>query len=78
MSYMSDPGDDIVEVTKSDTANNAAGSRGVYLPVAGTVKFTTKAGNDRTLALTAGWHPINIKRVWTTGTDSGLVVCVAY
>ena len=78
MSYLSDPVEDLVPLTLSDSADLAAPSRALYLPVAGTVKFTTKAGNARTVDLTAGWHPIRVTRVWSTGTTAALVVCAGY
>ena len=78
MSYLSDPVEDVVPITLSDSADIAAGSRALYLPVAGTVKATMKNGNARTIDLTAGWHPIRVTRVWLTGTTSSLVVHAGY
>lgn len=78
MSYLSDPVEDAVPITLSDSADIAAGSRALYLPVAGTVKVTMKNGNARTIDLTAGWHPIRVTRVWETGTDAALVVVAGY
>lgn len=77
-SHLSAPCEDLVPVTLSDSVDIAAGSRALYLPVAGTVKFTAKNGNARTIALTAGWHPIQATRVWLTGTTVSLNVYAGY
>lgn len=77
-SHLSAPVEDLVVVTLSDSVDIAAGSRALYLPVAGTVKVTTKNGNARTLALGAGWHPMSVTRVWLTGTTASLAVYAGY
>ena len=78
MSYWSNPVEDVFAVTLSDSTDLTVPSRALYLPVAGTVKLTTVSGNERSVALIAGWHPIRAKRIWLTGTDGGLVVCIGY
>jgi len=64
---------DLVPVTESDTDNDPNGPfRGLLITVAGTVKITTAANQDRSFAsgeLAQGViHPIRFKRAWSTGT----------
>lgn len=77
-SHLSAPVEDLVPVTLSDSTDIASEARALYLPVAGTVKVTTRNGNARTLALGAGWHPLRVTRVWSTGTTAALVVYAGY
>lgn len=71
------PGQDIVAVTKSDATDDPAGPfRGIVIGGVGIVKLHTAAGQDRTIpsgVLAAGVvHPIRFTRVWnstTTATD---------
>lgn len=77
-SHLAAPCEDLVPVTLSDSVDIAAGSRAIYLPVAGTVKFTSRNGNARTIAFTAGWHPLQVTRVWLTGTTASLAVYAGY
>ncbi len=69
------PAIDLVPVTESDTVNDPNGPfRGLLITVAGTVKITTAAGEDRSFGsgeLAAGAiHPIRFKRAWSTGTSA--------
>ena len=65
-------------ITPSDSAE--LDYDGFWLESDSTVKLTfmkrdKKAGNDITMPLTAGYHPIRIKKVWATGsTISGTIV----
>lgn len=71
------PGRDIVPVTKSDTVADPAGPfRGIVIGTAGIIKVTMASGETRTIpsgVLAAGViHPLSFTRVWngtTTATD---------
>ena len=70
-----DPGFDMVAVTQSDTVADPAGPfRGIFIGVAGILKFTTLGGTDVTLQsgeLAVGViHPIRVARVWSTITTA--------
>jgi len=59
-------------VTPSDTADLAQMARGLFVGVAGNVKITYADGTTDTLTnLVAGvWHPMYVKRVYSTGTTA--------
>lgn len=71
--HQTDPGWDVVAVTKSDTVDDPGGPfRGLIIGVAGIVKLTTPAGTTVTFAsgvLASGVvHPIRFTRIWNTTT----------
>jgi len=45
-------------------------SRGLLIGVAGNVAVKFLNGNEKTIPLTAGWHPIEVIQVNTTGTTA--------
>lgn len=70
-----DPGSNIVAVTKSDATNDPNGPfRGICFGTAGIVKVTTLDGSDVAIpsgVLAAGViHPLYILRVWSTTTTA--------
>lgn len=64
--------DQAVTVTKSDSTDDPKGPfAGLFVGVAGTLKFTTMNGVDVSTTVVAGQTvPIVVKRVWSTGTAS--------
>ena len=67
------PASALVAAAKSDTTNQPAGtSRGIVFGGAGAIKIRCYDDTDVTLpsgVLSAGViHPIQVKRVWNTGT----------
>ena len=70
------------EVTQSDTADNAAGSRGMLVDGSGALKIVYQTGEEVTYTThpfaTGVLHPVRIKRVYDTGTDAGVTVYVGY
>lgn len=62
---------------KNDQALGGQGSwpscRGILCGTAGTATITTAAGNKRaSVPLQAGYNPIRVHQVWSTGTASDL------
>jgi hypothetical protein len=60
-------------VTKSDSVDIPEGAtRALLLSTAGVLKVTFAGGTTVTLpSLSAGvWHPMQVTRVWSTGSDS--------
>lgn len=57
---------------QSDTIDMNRVGLGIFVGVAGDVKVTGVDGSDYImLNLAAGvWHPCEVTRVWTTGTDA--------
>lgn len=62
-------------ITPNDSTDLAEVTLSLYVSVAGAVKVTMFDGSVVTYAtLTAGRHPLRVKRVWATGTAAtGLV-----
>ena len=71
------PASDGDVVTHSDTVDLPEVSRSLYVGVAGNVKVTMRSGRVVTWPLIAGWHPISVSRVWSTGTTA-TGICAAY
>ena len=72
-------------VTPSDTVDipNIAGpdiqNEGcvLYIGTSGDIKVTTVAGNDVTfVAHPAGYMPVQVKRVWATGTSASDILAL--
>lgn len=60
-----------VAVTPSDAVDLADGWCSAFcIAVAGAVKITDILGNDVTLTLPAGWHPVGARRIWAAGTTA--------
>ena len=75
-SDLSGPITDAVAVIPSDSADLPAVSRAIYIGGAGHLKVSLKASATPVVFsnLPAGWHPIRVTRVWSTGsTASGIV-----
>lgn len=74
MSKRSDPVKRYSPITPSDTADLLYPGRGILLGTAGTIKVTDTDGTEVSIPLAAGvWHPMEVVRVWSTGTDAGVV-----
>ena len=73
--FLSSPITGAVAVTPSDSTDLDEITLNLYVSVAGAVKATMFDGTVITYAnLTAGRHPLRVKRVWSTGTTAtGLV-----
>lgn len=69
-SHLSAPAENIAAVTPNDSTDIAANCRGLLCGVAGDCKVTTQAGNAVTIPLQAGYNPIRVTRVWSTGTTA--------
>jgi len=64
-------------VTPNDSADLEFVSRGLVLSAAGTVTVDMLgAGENIAIPLQAGWNPIRVKRIYSTGTDSITIVSV--
>lgn len=58
-------------ITPSDSEQTRF-PRGFYISVAGVCKITTLAGTTLSPSLAVGYHPIALRKFWTTGTDSAV------
>lgn len=80
--YPSDVGPyrDCVTITPNDSTDLTNGpTRGLLLSAAGTVVVDTVGGSaSRTLPLQAGWNPVSVKRVYSTGTTAGITILACY
>lgn len=64
----------MADATPSDTVNEAEPGIGILVGVAGIVKVTLLDGDEGQVYLVAGvWHPMQVKRVWSTGTDAAVL-----
>ena len=70
-------------VTPSDTANIPSISGGtnngcvLYVGASGDLKVTTVGGNDVVfVAVPIGFFPVNVLKVWATGTTAASVVAL--
>lgn len=58
-------------ITKGDTVDSTTGPhRGFFIQAAATLKITTYSNDEITATFPAGYNPIIIKRVWSTGSDA--------
>lgn len=72
------PATDGEAVTPSDTLDLAKVSRALYVGTGGTLKVTMASGAELVFgAIAAGWHPLRVKRVWSTGTSATGIVAVS-
>lgn len=70
-----DPCGRLIVVVKSDTDPLPGVTSALYISVAGTMQVTDEFDNLVALpSMAAGWHPIRIKKIWSTNTAaSGFV-----
>jgi hypothetical protein len=67
-SNYSSPASSAGAVTASDSADNAEGSSALLVGTAGNAKLTFANGKTvETFPLQAGYNPLRVKRVWSTG-----------
>lgn len=75
-------GSELADYSSVDAVPSGVGgvARGLYLGVAGTVKVTYQDGLVDTLTnLAAGvWHPMQVAKVWHTGTTASLDIHFGY
>jgi hypothetical protein len=65
-------------VTAHDANDLAFTSRALWIGASGDLKVTMASGADVTFeGLGPGWHPIQVRRVWATGTTASKIVAVA-
>ena len=78
MSPKSDPARGFIAVTKSDTLDIKAGSRALYVGVAGdvTVRAVGSTTNVLFKNMPVGEHPIEVSRVMSTGTAATDIVAL--
>lgn len=62
-------------VTPSDSTDLTTGvTEAVLVGAAGDVKVTYSSGLTDTVYLSAGiWHPMDVKRIWSTGTTASSI-----
>lgn len=60
---------DLIPVTPNDNADVAA-HRCIYIATGGDLSFVTLGGATRTVTLAAGWHPLVVARIRSTGTTA--------
>jgi hypothetical protein len=77
-----------VPITSNSPAQHAAAivpsdsttittTRSVHLGTAGNLRVTMSGGEVVTYYnLAAGWHPLSVSRIWSTGTTASLIVAV--
>ena len=69
------PATETVEITPDDDATFAPPFRSLWVGSAGSVKITDAKGNDTTFVLDgAGPLPVEVQRVFATGTDATGIV----
>lgn len=65
------PVPNLAAVTPSDASDLSFMTRGVHVGTAGDLKVTTAGGQTVVITgATAGWHPIRVSRIWSTGTTA--------
>lgn len=65
-------------VTPSDSTDLASASRALFVGTGGNLKVTMASGAVVTFeGVGAGWHPLQVRRVWATGTTATKIVAVA-
>lgn len=63
-------GSDAFPITPSDSVDLAQAVRCLIVTGAGNIKVTTAAGNSVVLAVPVGYLPLQVTRVWSTGTTA--------
>ena len=75
---LANPGKATDAISTSDSQDLPYITRALLLGVAGNVKVTYMNGDIDTVPLQAGFNPLQVVRVWTTGTDGGLNIHGVY
>jgi hypothetical protein len=72
------PGDYLAAVTPDDSNDLPGGvCRALLVGTAGAAKLTDAAGNVVTsVPLQAGYNPLRVKRVWSTGTTASTIYAI--
>lgn len=74
---LSSPGTDYEPVTPSDANELARVTRGIIIGTEGVIRALTAEGNDRTSKiLPAGWHPLRVKKIFSSGTTADEITAV--
>ncbi len=75
---MTQPAENAAAVTLSDTVALTNGPcRALYVGVAGDVKVTMRGGGVVTFkAMAVGYHPVQARIVWSTGTTATDIVAL--
>lgn len=77
MSWLSDPAANAVAITPSDTANIGSASRALYVGTSGNLTVIMLGGQTVLFsAINAGWHPLRVTRVMSTGTTATNIVAI--
>ena len=72
-----DPALDYVTITPDDDADLPGGiTRAIVVGTAGDIKSSTASGNVRTAYFPVGMFPIQLRRVYATGTDAANIVAL--
>lgn len=75
---LADPATDAFTITPDDGNDLTYYPRALLLGAEGTVKVTTIDGTAISLPLVQGFNSIRVKRVWSTGTDAGVISAGIY
>ena len=67
---LSSPLTGAISVTPDDATDLTTVSRAILVGTAGNIALTTLGGQTVTVAFTAGWHPVRLTRIWSTGTTA--------
>ena len=74
---VNDPAIDAIPVTPNDSVDLPGGVCSALLVVtAGNLHVRTAAGNERTIAVPAGVVPIQVRRVYSTGTTAASITAL--
>jgi hypothetical protein len=77
MAELSDPVPHAVAVTPSDSVDLPEFTTALYVGGSGDLRVTMMDGEIVTFtAAPAGWHPIRVRRVWSSGTTAASIVAV--
>jgi hypothetical protein len=78
MAEISDPVPHAAAVTPSDSVDLPAVTTGLYVGTSGNIQVTMMDGVILTFAnVPVGWHPIRVKRVWSTNTTASNIIAVS-
>lgn len=70
---LTSPSTHIFAITGDDATDLTYVTKGLEVQTAGDIKITTEAGETLTKHFWVGYHPVRIKRVWSTSlTASGI------
>ena len=68
---LSSPARNIALVAVDDANDLPNVAKAIEVQTAGNIKLTTLGGSTITKYFSVGYHPIAVKRIWSTGTDAG-------